>query len=173
MDQDFKDKIDKWWGTIPDIEKERIEKANELRMEKFHEKWDRLAVEKLVSGKEEFGMGHLKKSINKWTQCKPGIRVFPDKIDLNFIKKDNMNKTLGEARVRVDFNVNGSSTVDAIKQKTAELINLVNDITLGENNIEKNNIQGWSDNSEKARLKSLAMTAYEEAAMWAVKASTI
>ena len=70
------------------------------------------------------------------------------------------SKTLGEARVRTDFNVSGSTTVDEIKQKSAELINLVNSLPVE------------NGPSEKARLISLAMTAYEEAAMWAVKAAT-
>ena len=69
-------------------------------------------------------------------------------------------KTLGEARVRTDFNVSGSTTVDEIKQKSAELINLVD------------NLPSPPNPSEAGRLKSLAMTAYEEAAMWAVKAAT-
>ena len=69
-------------------------------------------------------------------------------------------KTLGEVRVRTDFNVSGSTTVDEIKQKSAELINLVD------------NLLSPPNPSEAGRLKSLAMTAYEEAAMWAVKAAT-
>lgn len=69
-------------------------------------------------------------------------------------------KTLGEARVRTDFNVSGSSVVDEIKQKSAELINLVNSLPVE------------SGPSEKSRLIALASTTYEEAAMWAVKAAT-
>lgn len=64
-------------------------------------------------------------------------------------------QTLGEARVRTDFNVTNNSTVDVIKQKTAELINMCE--TLKE---------------KDGRLASLAQTAFEEAAMWAVKAAT-
>lgn len=69
-------------------------------------------------------------------------------------------KTLGEKRVRTDFNVSGSSTVDEIKQKSAELINLVNSLPVE------------AGPSEKSRLIALASTTYEEAAMWAVKAAT-
>lgn len=69
--------------------------------------------------------------------------------------------TIGEQRVRTEFNPDKNSVVDQIKQKSAELINLVNDI-------EKNG----NVSPELARLKSLAMTGYEEAAMWAVKAAT-
>lgn len=64
-------------------------------------------------------------------------------------------KTIGEERVRTDFNVNGSFIVDEIKQKSAELINICEPFK-----------------SKDARLASLAQTAYEEAAMWAVKAAT-
>lgn len=64
-------------------------------------------------------------------------------------------KTIGEQRVRTDFNVGGSDTVAAIKTKTAELINLCEELK-----------------SKDGRLASVAQTAYEEAAMWAVKAAT-
>ena len=64
-------------------------------------------------------------------------------------------KTLGEARVRTEFNVTNNSTIDLIKQKSAELINICE--TLKE---------------KDGRLASLAQTSFEEAAMWAVKAAT-
>lgn len=66
-----------------------------------------------------------------------------------------MDITIGEKRVRTEFNPSKDSVVDQIKQKSAELINLV---------------EGLKD--KDARLASLAQTAYEEAAMWAVKAAT-
>lgn len=65
------------------------------------------------------------------------------------------DKSIGEQRVRTDFNVSGSSTVDAIKQKTAELINLCEELK-----------------AKDPRLASLAQTEHEIAAMWAVKAAT-
>jgi hypothetical protein len=64
-------------------------------------------------------------------------------------------KSLGEKRVRTGFNVSGSSIVDEIKQKSAELINLCELLK-----------------EKDGRLASLAQTSYEEAAMWAVKAAT-
>lgn len=63
--------------------------------------------------------------------------------------------SLGEHRVRVSFNPSNSSTVDQIKQKSAELINICDELKIRD-----------------GRLASLAQTAYEEAAMWAVKAAT-
>lgn len=63
--------------------------------------------------------------------------------------------TVGEARVRVSFNVSASDTVAQIKQKSAELIDLCETLK-----------------AKDGRLASLAQTAYEEAAMWAVKAAT-
>lgn len=72
-------------------------------------------------------------------------------------------KTLGEARVRTDFNVDGSSRVDEIKFKSADLINVCESLKPTDGSIMS---------GEKARLISLAQTAYEEAAMWAVKAAT-
>lgn len=69
-------------------------------------------------------------------------------------------QTLGQMRVRANFNPLESPVVAAIKQKTAELIDLVE--------ADRADAPG-----EKHRLIALAQTAYEEAAMWAVKAATM
>lgn len=66
--------------------------------------------------------------------------------------------TKGEQRVRTTFNPSNDSIVDQIKQKTAELINLIDLIN--------------KQDAEVHRLKEFAQTTYEEAAMWAVKAAT-
>lgn len=66
-------------------------------------------------------------------------------------------KSLGEQRVRTDFNTSGSELVDIIKNKTADLINIC---------------ESLKANGKDGRLASLAQTTYEEAAMWAVKAAT-
>lgn len=71
--------------------------------------------------------------------------------------------TIGESRVRTDFNVTNNDLVSDIKNKSAELINLINSIQDG-------NVRRYP--AEAGRLKSLAMTAIEEGAMWAVKAET-
>lgn len=63
--------------------------------------------------------------------------------------------TLGEQRVRIGFNPGGDETVNAIKAKTAELIDLCEGLK-----------------ARDARLAALAQTHYEDAAMWAVKAAT-
>lgn len=63
--------------------------------------------------------------------------------------------SIGEQRVHTKFNPDANGTVDEIKQKTAELINLCE--TLKE---------------KDGRLASIAQTEYEAAAMWAVKAAT-
>ena len=67
--------------------------------------------------------------------------------------------TKGETRVRVDFNISGDTIIDKIKKKSAELIDLVNELVI-------------TPDEESARVKSLALTDYENAAMWAVKAAT-
>jgi len=72
-------------------------------------------------------------------------------------------KSLGEKRVRTDFNVSKSNVVDDIKSKSAECINLAESLKPTD---------GSMMSGEKGRLISLAQTAYEEAAMWAVKAAT-
>lgn len=64
-------------------------------------------------------------------------------------------RTLGEQRVRVDFNPSQEGVVYDIKRHTAALIDLCEKLK-----------------AHDPRLASLAQTAYEEAAMWAVKAAT-
>lgn len=64
-------------------------------------------------------------------------------------------KSFGEQLIRTEFNPSNDSTVQHIKERFAELANYINE-----------NIQG------PGRLKSIAITSLEEAAMWAVKAAT-
>lgn len=71
--------------------------------------------------------------------------------------------TLGETRVRTSFNPSATGSVDQIKQRSAELIDIAS--TLPKPDDAK-------QHGEFFRLTALAMTAYEEAAMWAVKAAT-
>lgn len=66
-----------------------------------------------------------------------------------------MDKTIGEKRVRTDFNPSTSGEVEVIKQETAKLINLCEEMK-----------------EKDPRLCALAQTAFEEAAMWAVKLAT-
>lgn len=84
-------------------------------------------------------------------------------------------KTLGEKRVRTDFNITSSGEIDKIKQSTAELINYLEAIRNDEvsKTYDKSHEQMQELSGEKLRLIALAQTAYEEASMWAVKAVTI
>lgn len=68
--------------------------------------------------------------------------------------------SLGEERVRIKFNPSANSMVEEIKQKSAGLIDLCH------------HLAQQATTSEQARLWALAMTDYEAAAMWAVKAAT-
>lgn len=63
--------------------------------------------------------------------------------------------SLGAARVRESFNPSKDSMVDKIKRYTADLIDLCEE-----------------HKDLDPRLAALAMTAYEEAAMWGVKLLT-
>ena len=65
--------------------------------------------------------------------------------------------TLGEARVGVSFNPSGNATVDEIKARASELIDLLDALP--------------AEEAEVARLKAVAMTEVEGAAHWAVKAA--
>lgn len=64
-------------------------------------------------------------------------------------------QTIGEKRIRTNFNVSGSTLVDEIKTRSAELVDLCETLK-----------------DKDPRLVALAQTAYEEGAMWAVKAAT-
>lgn len=72
-----------------------------------------------------------------------------------------MTGSLGAARVRESFNPSGDDAVTKIKRHTADLIDLC----------EEGN--GKASTTEEVRLWALAMTDYERAAMWAVKAATV
>lgn len=64
-------------------------------------------------------------------------------------------QTTGEHRVRTEFNPSKSGEVETLKQRTAELINICEDLKY-----------------KDPRLAEFAQAAYEEAAMWAVKLAT-
>lgn len=73
--------------------------------------------------------------------------------------------TLGEYRVGISFNPSGNEIVNRIKRAAAELIDLVT-------TIDPQTKAGEETAHEIARLKALAMTDVETAAMHAVKAAT-
>lgn len=66
--------------------------------------------------------------------------------------------TKGEYRVGIAFNPSNDDLVGQIKRQAADLIDLIESIPSG--------------SGERARLKALAQTEVESAAMWAVKAAT-
>jgi hypothetical protein len=68
-------------------------------------------------------------------------------------------QTMGELLVRTQFNPSGEGIVYDLKRYTAAIIDLVDKIP--------------QVGPQSGRLKALAITAYEEAAMWAVKAATV
>lgn len=74
--------------------------------------------------------------------------------------------TLGERRIRTNFNPSGKSFIDEIKDKSAELIDLIN------GSAPKPELDD-EDFKEFKRLQALAMTHYETAAMFAVKCLTV
>lgn len=73
------------------------------------------------------------------------------------------SQTLGEKRVRTSFNPSNDSAIDRIKQQTARIIDYLDEMS---NGTEKEIA------AEQRRLIEKAQDAYEEAAMWAVKAAT-
>lgn len=75
-----------------------------------------------------------------------------------------MSRTKGEQIVRTDFNATGSSSIDNLKTGTANLIDAVDILPIP---------RGAEPSAEQARLKALAITHFEIAAMFAVKAATV
>lgn len=71
--------------------------------------------------------------------------------------------TKGEYRVGINFNPSADDHVGQIKRMAADLIDYIETIPSNDGTIAGN---------EKGRLKSLAQTHIEDAAMWAVKAAT-
>ena len=69
--------------------------------------------------------------------------------------------TLGERRVGLNFNPSKPGTVDVLKEKAAELIDLIEQISDGSN--AKPQCRRW---------KAIAQTEIETGAMYAVKAAT-
>lgn len=76
--------------------------------------------------------------------------------------------TRGQYRVGIGFNPSGDDMVARVKRAAAELIDLVDGIE------PPRSPDGpiVALDAEVTRCKALAMTAIEEAAMWAVKAAT-
>ena len=74
-----------------------------------------------------------------------------------------MAQTKGEYRVGISFNPSGDDKVSQIKRQAADLIDLIDTIPSDRDSEEGN---------ERGRLKALAQTEIESAAMWAVKAAT-
>ncbi len=77
-----------------------------------------------------------------------------------------IRKSLGQERVRTDFNVENDDYISKLKNMSARLIDEIDQAACD---------PSWSEETLKEwlRLKALAMTSIEEGAMWAVKAATI
>jgi hypothetical protein len=71
--------------------------------------------------------------------------------------------TKGEYRVGINFNPSADDMVGKIKRAAADLIDTIELITASD---------GGDQYNEVIRLKALAQTHIEDAAMWAVKAAT-
>ena len=74
--------------------------------------------------------------------------------------------TKGEYRVGITFNPSNDDRVGRIKRAAADLIDLIEMIPGVQTNM------GDLHGKEVGRLKALAQTYVEDAAMWAVKAAT-
>ena len=74
-----------------------------------------------------------------------------------------MEQTLGQKRVKAEFNPAKDAHVDVIKNKCAEIIDLLEEMRTLE--------PGPSGSPEKQRLISIAQTDIETACMYAVKAN--
>ena len=81
--------------------------------------------------------------------------------------------TKGEYRVGINFNPSNDDMVGKIKRAAADLIDLIETIELPTHPDEvAGEVYLSSQAAEIKRLKALAQTEIESAAMWAVKAAT-
>ena len=78
--------------------------------------------------------------------------------------------TKGEYRVGINFNPSNDDMVGQIKRKAADLIDLIETIPFPTFGPDQEVDGTWVN--EIGRLKALAQTEVESAAMWAVKAAT-
>lgn len=108
-----------------------------------------------------YDAAHMGAGYKLWVGFKPTVKPSPV-------------LTLGEKRVRIEFNPGKNDVVSQIKQKSAELINLLQAIKNDEasKTYEQSPEAMKELSGERFRIIALAQTAYEEAAMWAVKAAT-
>ena len=74
--------------------------------------------------------------------------------------------TLGQRRVRVDFNPSKTDYVHQIKMAGANFIDLI-DMSACKTDFTEDQLADFE------RLKELAMTAVEDGTMWAVKSATV
>ena len=76
--------------------------------------------------------------------------------------------TKGEYRVGITFNPSGDDMVDKIKRAAANLVDLIETIPVP----DVNSLESAMHSNDVARLRALAQTDIETAAMYAVKAAT-
>lgn len=76
--------------------------------------------------------------------------------------------TKGEYRVGITFNPSNDDMVGKIKRAAADLIDMIDTIPMPIADSQNTAVHA----NEVGRLKSLAQTHIEDAAMWAVKAAT-
>ena len=79
--------------------------------------------------------------------------------------------TKGEYRVGINFNPSNDDLVGQIKRAAADLIDMIEGIPTrvpDQHGGETDDVRA----AERGRLKALAQTHVEDAAMWAVKAAT-
>lgn len=79
--------------------------------------------------------------------------------------------TKGEYRVGITFDPSGDNLVAQIKRQAADLIDLIESIP-DQHASEEPSFDVARCVNERRRLKALAQTEVESAAMWAVKAAT-
>jgi hypothetical protein len=76
--------------------------------------------------------------------------------------------TKGEYRVGITFNPSNDDMVGKIKRAAADLIDMIDTIPMPLVDSQNSAVHS----NDVARLKALAQTHIEDAAMWAVKAAT-
>lgn len=112
-----------------------------------------LAIRKAVDEVEAMGADpKLTNAVILLGEAREMVADFIDKVPEN---ETEAEITFGEKVVRTRFNPSNAGNVNFFKDSTAKILNVINE-----------------NRDLDPRLAALAITAYEEAAMWAVKLAT-
>ena len=106
----------------------------------------------------EMGVREPDNMVFTFVKCNGYGELFSEYLNNKIINKNmSIEQTLGQKRVKAEFNPDKNELVDQLKNKSAELIDLLE------------SSRGINSTGEKQRIISIAQTEIETACMYAVK----